>query len=313
MTRQSQLTMSCIVVVALMCAGCATFQPGAPPGVVEVIAHRGASHDAPENTIAAFALAHEMGADWFELDCYLTRDNVVVVLHDDTLDRTTDGEGPIAVQDLADLRVLDAGSWKDARFAGEPLPTLGEALDFARNRIGVYVEIKSMADDGALMAQILEMAADTTVMTPALEQKIMAAIEASGTRNLTLTREAIAEIQARNMASGVVIQAFSPIVCAVTRIEAPDIRVELLSGVEADDHAGWERVCRWLFLLDLDGLNLNAEGVTPGRLAAIQGADKKVAVWTVNDPDAMATFAGWGVDAIITDRPDLCLNVLGRK
>ena len=301
-----------VIVISIAFSGCVTFQAGAPRGVVDVIAHRGASHDAPENTLAAFELAHEMGADWFELDCYLSRDDVVIVLHDDTLDRTTDGEGPIAEWKLSDLRTLDAGSWKDARFAGEPLPTLGEALDLARNRIGVYVEIKNMADDGALMAQLLDMAADTPVMTPTLARKMLAAIEASGTRNLPLTRNAIAEIRARDMERGVVIQSFSPIVCAIARIEAPDIRVELLSGVEADDHAAWEQVCRWLFLLDLHGLNLNAKGVTPGRLAAIQGAGKSVAVWTVNDPASMRRFAGWGVDAIITDRPDVCLRVLKR-
>ncbi len=312
MIRCTRVIFVLAIVISGVFSGCVTFQPGAPRGGVDVIAHRGASHDAPENTLAAFELAHEMGADWFELDCYLTRDDAVIVLHDDTLDRTTDGEGPIAEWELSDLRALDAGSWKDARFAGEPLPTLGEALELAKRRIGVYVEIKNMADDGALMAQLLDMAADAPVMTPALSRGMLAAIEASGTRNLPLTRNAIAAIRARGMERGVVIQSFSPIVCAIARLEAPDIRVELLSGVEADDHAAWEQVCRWLFLLDLHGLNLNAKGVTPGRLAAIQGAGKTVAVWTVNDPPAMRRFAGWGVDAIITDRPDVCLRVLKR-
>ncbi len=302
-----------MLAVVVACAGCATFQPGAPSGVVDVIAHRGASHDAPENTLAAFELSYEMGADWFELDCYLTSDDVVIVIHDTTLDRTTDSEGPVAEVDLATVRTLDAGSWKHPRFAGEPLPTLGESLDLARDRIGVYVELKSMADDNALMAEILDMAADAPVITPELERQIIAAIEASGTRNLPLTRNAIAEIRERNMEDGVVIQAFSPIICAITRIEAPEIRVELLSGVKADEHADWERVCRWLFLLDLDGLNLHGDGVTPGRLAAIQGAGKSVAVWTINDRAAMQRFASWGVDAIITDRPDVCLEVLNRN
>lgn len=302
-----------LLAASFVLSGCVTFRAGGPPGAVEVIAHRGASHNAPENTLAAFKLAHEMGADWFELDCYLTRDGEVIVIHDKTLERTTGVEGNVVDFDLATLQTLDAGSWKGARFAGERLPTLGEALDFARNRIGVYVEIKSVADDSALMAQLLELATEHPVMTPALAQKMIAAIEADGTRNLELARACIALIRERDMERDIVIQSFSPIVCAVARIEAPDMRVELLSGVESDKHADWEMVCRLTFLLDVHGLNLSAKGLTPGRLATVQAAGKRVAVWTVNDAPDMRRFADWGVNAIITDRPDLCLRVLGRS
>lgn len=291
-------------------SGCATFQAGAPKGAVDVIAHRGASHAAPENTVAAFRLAHEMGADWFELDCTLTRDGEVVVIHDDTLDRTTGGSGRVAEHDLAHIRTLEAGSWKDPRFAGEPMPTLGEALDFARGRIGVYVEIKNAADDTDLRAGILDAAQDYQRMTPELAARVMAMIEADGTRNLELTRKTIALIRERRMERGIVIQSFSPIVCTIARLEAPDLRVELLSGVALDNPAEWENVLRWAFLMDLHGVNLASGGVSPGRLAVVRGAGKSVAVWTVNEPVAMSRFAEWGVDAIITDRPDVCLRVL---
>jgi glycerophosphoryl diester phosphodiesterase len=307
------LSFAVLIALAFLVAGCATTGPGAPRGQVAVIAHRGASHDAPENTLAAFRLAHEMGADWFELDCRLTRDNVVIVMHDDTLERTAGVEGRVADFDFAELRKLDAGRWKDPRFAGEMLPTLEEALETAKKRIGVYVEIKNMEDDTALMARLLQTAAETPVMTPLIAKRMILAIEESGTRNLALTRNTIAVIRALRMEKEVVIQSFSPVICAVARIEAPDLRVELLSGVEQDDSALWEQVCRWVFLLDLHGLNLNAKGITPGRLATIQGAGKTVAVWTVNHPGDMKTFAYWGVNALITDRPDLCLNVLGRS
>ena len=297
----------------LLCAGCATFQPGAPTGVVDVIAHRGASQRAPENTLAAFRLAHEMGADWFELDCHLTKDSGVIIIHDATLERTVGIVENVADHDLDALQQMDAGTWKNARFAGEPLPTLGESLDFAKDRIGVYVEIKNVADDTVLMGELLQLAEEHPVLTDSLATQFMAAIEASGTRNLTLTRHCIQEIRKRNMEKGVVIQSFSPVICAITRIEAPDIRVELLSGVETDKHAEWEQVCRWVFLLDVDGLNISAKGITPGRLAAIQSAGKTMAAYTVDEPTEMGRLASWGVDAIITNRPDICLEVLGRK
>lgn len=302
-----------LIIVFVMVSGCATFRAGAPSGAVDVIAHRGASQHAPENTLAAFELAADMGADWFELDCQLTGDGEVIVLHDADLERTTGVKTTVMDVDLAYLRTLDAGSWKSSNFAGEALPTLGESLDFARNRIGVYVEIKNIQDDTTLMAQILEEAQAVPVMDKSTAQKIIHTIEASGTKNLELTRKTIALIRERNMAKGIVIQSFSPIICAIARIEAPEMRVELLSGVKPDEHELWEMVTRWLFLLDLHGLNLNHEGLTPGRLATAQAAGKTVAVWTVNDEQAMRRFAALGVDAIITDRPNAALKSLNRK
>src|SRR5690606_19888430 len=96
--------------------GCVRARPGAPHGVADVIAHRGASAYAPENTIAAFRLAKESGADWFELDCHLSADGHPVVIHDATVDRTTNGQGYVREMSLYDLQNLDAGSWKAPEF-----------------------------------------------------------------------------------------------------------------------------------------------------------------------------------------------------
>ncbi|HEY9854311.1 MAG TPA: glycerophosphodiester phosphodiesterase family protein, partial [Stenomitos sp.] len=93
-----------------------------------VIGHRGAMAMAPENTLASFREAIAQGADGLECDVHLTRDGQVVVMHDFTLDRTTEGAGAIAAHTLAELRRLEAGSWYDARFAGEPVPTLAQTL-----------------------------------------------------------------------------------------------------------------------------------------------------------------------------------------
>jgi glycerophosphoryl diester phosphodiesterase len=107
-----------------------------------VIAHRGASSSAPENTLAAFDLALRMGARHLELDVHATRDEQIVVIHDETVERTTDGSGPVTGHTLAALRALDAGAWFDPRFAGEQIPTFDEILERYRGRAHLHTEIK---------------------------------------------------------------------------------------------------------------------------------------------------------------------------
>ena len=111
-----------------------------------VIAHRGASGSCPENTLAAFRRAAALGADMIELDAQLTRDGEVVVIHDLTLDRTTDGTGPVRELTLAEIRRRDAGAWFGSAFRGERVPTLTEVL--AAVPLAVNVELKPCGDDG---------------------------------------------------------------------------------------------------------------------------------------------------------------------
>jgi glycerophosphoryl diester phosphodiesterase len=110
-----------------------------------VIAHRGASSYAPENTFAAFDLAIRMGVHHIELDVEATSDGHIVVIHDDTVDRTTDGSGPVTNHTLAALQALDAGSWFGARFAGERIPVFDEVLDRYKGRVHIHTEIKGRA------------------------------------------------------------------------------------------------------------------------------------------------------------------------
>ena len=107
------------------------------------IAHRGASALAPENTMTAFEKAIELGADVIELDLHLTRDDELVVIHDDTLDRTTDGRGPVHVRSLEELRRLDAGRWFADRFGGQRIPTLTEVLDRFAGKVPLALEVKA--------------------------------------------------------------------------------------------------------------------------------------------------------------------------
>lgn len=107
------------------------------------IAHRGAMLEAPENTLAAFRRAIELGADLIELDVHQTADGHVVVIHDETVDRTTDGSGIVLAMSLQELRCLDAGSWTGPQFAGERVPTLLEVLELTRGQVGLVIEIKA--------------------------------------------------------------------------------------------------------------------------------------------------------------------------
>jgi glycerophosphoryl diester phosphodiesterase len=117
-------------------------QPRAQP---LVIAHRGASAYAPENTLAAFQLAAEQVADAVELDVDLTRDGQVVVLHDATIDRTTDGQGRVAALTLEEIRRVDAGAWKDIAFKCERVPLLEEVFEAVGQQLLINVEIKDMS------------------------------------------------------------------------------------------------------------------------------------------------------------------------
>jgi glycerophosphoryl diester phosphodiesterase len=117
-----------------------------------VIAHRGSSAYAPENTLAAFQLAAEQQADAIELDVDLTRDGHVVVMHDAAIDRTTDGSGYVGDLTLTEIRQADAGAWKDAAFKGERVPLLEEVLEAVGQQLLINVEIK----DRSLLGNGLE-------------------------------------------------------------------------------------------------------------------------------------------------------------
>jgi glycerophosphoryl diester phosphodiesterase len=123
--------------------------------VVLVIAHRGASGHAPENTLAAFRKAVSLGAAFIETDLQLSRDAHFVAIHDATVDRTTSGHGPVHDLTLAELRRLDAGSWFGSEFAGERIPTLEEILDFSKKHdVVFYLELKPSGSWGGEHALI---------------------------------------------------------------------------------------------------------------------------------------------------------------
>jgi glycerophosphoryl diester phosphodiesterase len=145
---------------------------------VLMIAHRGASGYAPENTMAAFRKALVMGVKFVETDLQLTRDSRFVAIHDDTVDRTTDGHGAVHDLTLAELRKLDAGSWFGSEFAGERIPTLEEILEFAKKHDTVfYLELKpagSWGGEHALIGAVRESGETARCLVISFDASILA-------------------------------------------------------------------------------------------------------------------------------------------
>jgi glycerophosphoryl diester phosphodiesterase len=235
--------------------------------------HRGASAYAPENTLAAFNLAFDLGADGVELDVSLTQDGVPVVIHDDRVDRTTDGRGAVKDMTLAEIQRLDAGAKFDAKFRGERVPTLAEVLSTVGKRGIVNIELKSgkLADVG------LETAAIARV------------IEESGA------------------ADRVIISSFNHF--ALHRMHDLDARLPIgflyfnrvpisLPYVETRP------------LARPTALHPRFVVVTPGFVKWARGKNYQINTWTVDEPEEMRRLIALGVDSIMTNKPDVLRQVL---
>lgn len=146
------------------------------PSELFIWAHRGASSLAPENTLAAFILAESSGAPGIELDVHLSRDGVPVVIHDDTLDRTTSGKGAVRKARLAEIRSLDAGSWFAPAFAGEAVPTLEEVLRWAGSRLRLNIEIKTVEAGNAVL-DLLAAFAEARVLVSSFHHPALVALK----------------------------------------------------------------------------------------------------------------------------------------
>jgi glycerophosphoryl diester phosphodiesterase len=145
---------------------------------------------------------------------------------------------------------------------------------------------------------------------PEQKDEVLKRIEASGSRNLELTRRCIADVRTRKMEKQIVIQSFSAIVCAVALIEAPEMRTELLASSSERDPLQWNRFLEWLRLLDPHGFNPNKKDVTETLVRDLHAKGKTIAVWTVNEPAEMVQMKNWGVDSLITDKPDVALKAV---
>ncbi|MCX6993198.1 MAG: glycerophosphodiester phosphodiesterase family protein [Kiritimatiellaeota bacterium] len=238
---------------------------------VEIIAHRGASAWAPENTLAAFDLAWQQNADAIECDIHLSRDGHCVISHDASTVRAVGSGLIISQHTLADLKKLDMGRWKGAFWAGQTIPTLKETLARLPPGKRIFIEVKS-----------------GLATVPALKKDILSS-------SLSLEQ--------------VVVISFDADVIAAVKRELSQVEICLLSGLELDSSANkWKPAASDLLAksraCNADGLDLLAcAGVDEEFITMARAAGLKVFVWTVNNPDDMRNFLELGVDGIATDYP----------
>ena len=236
---------------------------------VEIIAHRGASDDAPENTVAAFRLGWEQKADACELDIRLTKDGKIVALHDSTTRRTAGVTRRVSAQTLERLRTLDGGSWKGAQWKGERIPTLEEVLAAVPDGKRLFIEIKCGPE-----------------VLPELER----ALDSSGEnapRHVIMGFDFATMRQARErFPHSAIYWIASP--KNWSRGKRPSVDALIAKAKSAN----------------LDGLDLDRRfAIDQEFVSRVKNAGLKLCVWTVNDPALARKLAGLGVDGITTNRP----------
>lgn len=237
-----------------------------------IIAHRGASAHAPENTLVAFELAASQNADAIELDATLCADDHVIVFHDDTVDRTTDGSGLVKELFLASLKEFDAGCSFDDTFCGEKIPTLSEVFDAVGQKIFINIELK----------------------------------------NYTSPRDALPErvahlVEQHNLSHRVFFSSFNPIALRRIKKLLPQTPLGILAtpGISGFWARSFPR--RWL---SHEAIHPHIQDVTLKWIARKQQRGYRLYVYTVNLPQDMACLCRWGVDGFFTDDPLLARRVI---
>lgn len=246
----------------------AFFAAGSP---TRVIAHRGFSSVAPENTLAAIESAIEIGADMVEFDVTVTADGEVVVMHDPTVRRTTDGRGKVMEKTLEELQQLDAGSWFGPEFAGETIPTLGQVLEQTRGRILLNVEINSEAVDESISEKVAKLVTEA------------------------------------GMEDQVVVSSFSPPALEQMRTHAPDIRTASLFNRKI--HRGTDPT-EIVAEVGSRSFNVNRWLLRNSMLQSCHENNIPVAVYTVKRKRTMRSLIDRGVQALFTAYPDRLIEVL---
>lgn len=241
-----------------------------------ILAHRGASAYAPENTLSAFRLAMDQGADGVELDVTLSADGVPVIIHDDSLNRTTSGQGPVSQHSLAKLKALDAGysSHFGARFSGERIPTLEEAFASLPAPAIINVELKRDRSAGKELA-----------------------------------RRVVALIHQHALADRVLISSFQ--FSSLRQVKALDAALPV--GLLYDSALAGPRLARCLAgSLAHEAHHPSFDRLNQAGIAWYHAQGWRVNTWTVNDEADLKRLAAAGVDGLITNRPDAAAAAIGR-
>lgn len=242
-----------------------------------IIAHRGASAECPENTLASVRRAWEVDADAVEIDVHPTGDGRALVIHDATTSRTTGKDFVVSATTSAILRELDAGAWKSVAFAGEKLPFLEEVLDTVPRGKLLFVELKG----------------DLATIPPVA--KVL---------HETKTTE------------GIVLISFNLEMLKQMKRDFPSLPAYWLRSTVKDATSGaylphpkewWEQAAQ----AGLDGIDVHYAGLHPAFIAAAKKKGLKVFVWTVNDVAKAEELSRMGVDGITTDKPRELLTKLG--
>lgn len=245
-----------------------TSLPGPVPH--EVQAHRGASAIAPENTIAAFRAAAEAGAKWVELDVALSADGQLVVIHDDTVDRTSSGSGSLGALTQSEIAGLDAGSWFGQDYQDERIPTLAETM-VALGELGLSanVEIKQHKHHKSL-------------------DQLVGAVQA--------------DIAKRSGSTEIMISSFDPEALKAMHALEPELEMAMLWGRPPEDWA------EQLAEIPATTIHMHFKALSIGMLEETSKRGIKVRAWTCNDPLQLVSFWDAGLTGVITDNPKLFLG-----
>ncbi len=246
-----------------------------------IIAHRGASAYAPENTIAAFKLAVKMGADAIELDVHQTKDGRLVVIHDETIDRTTNGNGSVSDFTLDELRKLDAGSWFDPNFEGEKIPTLEEAIEAVPDTIIIIIELKTGSHQ-----------------SPGIEENVIKIIRQNKTANRVILKSFNQEVLQRLRESAPEIP-----LCYVYAFRIPFLGMIIDKGISFGS----------IFNVDVEYLQPHRLLLTKFFVKKARLRGFKIISWGVNSPQQIMKAINLGVDGIETDYPNRALRLLQKN
>jgi glycerophosphoryl diester phosphodiesterase len=249
-----------------------------------VLAHRGSRRRAPENTLPAFELALDEGADGIELDVRLSADGVPILLHDPTLDRTTSGRGPVAAVTLDALRRLDAGAWLGASHRGARIPTLAEALDFCQDHAVLNIELK--IDSGRGLAARRRAIAEAPRLAEAVASELS---------------------RARRRPPFLLVSAFEVRALEAARVVLPHAALGWLRSRTLQGLAHMHR------RLHLRAVNPHLRLATPRRLAAAKRLRLDTFVYPVNDPADLLRLSAAHVTGLITDDPLIALDTLKHR
>ena len=231
-----------------------------------IVAHRGGGLLAPENTLAGIRLARNLGFLGVEFDVKLTADGIPVLMHDDTLERTTDGSGAVAQTRYKEIARLDAGGWFGNEFSGEPVPSFAAASALCREA-GVWANIEIKPSPG----QERETGEAVARMTKLLW---------AGAHPLPL------------------LSSFSALALEAAAVESPELPRALLV---VDAQPNWQAQ---LERLQCVALHVSHRHLSPALVKAVHDSGRGVLTYTVNDSETALDMLGWGVDALVTDQLD---------